>query len=160
MLKAIYPGTFDPPTFGHVDIASRAVHFFDQLYVAVGINSSKQKATFSQQERVELLKRIFKNDRKIKIVFYEGLLVDFVQSNGVDVIIRSVRTSGDIDFEIAQASLNRKMVGVETFWIAAAPEYRDLSSTLVQEIGHGGRALDGLVPPEIVEEVQYRLLGK
>ncbi len=158
--KAIYPGTFDPPTVGHIDIARRCARFFDILYVGIGINSLKQHPIFSQQERVELLSRVFNDDPKIEVVAFEGLLVDFVELHSIATIIRSVRTSGDIDFEIAQASLNRRMTGVETFWISATPEYRDLSSTLIQEIGRGGRALDRFIPPEIVKDVEHRLSGR
>lgn len=157
--KAVYPGTFDPPTVGHIDIVHRCERFFDILYIGVGINSSKRHPFFSQEERVELLTRVFKGNPKIKIVAFKGLLVDFAESHSITAIIRAVRTSGDIDFEIAQASLNRRMTGVETFWISATPEYRDLSSTLIQEIGRGGRALDHFVPPEIVKDVESRLTG-
>ncbi|MCH9609517.1 MAG: Phosphopantetheine adenylyltransferase [Chlamydiales bacterium] len=157
---AIYPGTFDPPTVGHVDIARRCALFFDKIYIGIGINSSKQQPTFSQKERIELLRRVFYNDPKIEVVAFENLLIDFVQLHSIATIIRSVRTSGDLDFEIAQASLNRQMSGVETFWISAAPEYRDLSSTLIQEIGRGGRPLDHFVPKEIVKDVEYRLTSQ
>ncbi|NGX61562.1 MAG: Phosphopantetheine adenylyltransferase [Chlamydiae bacterium] len=160
MLTAVYPGTFDPPTVGHVDIAQRCAAFFQKLYIGVGINSLKSNPVFSPEERVAMLRRVFGQHPKIEVVAFEGLLVDFVEEHAIRTIIRSVRTSGDIDFEISQASLNRRMTGVETFWISAKPEYRDLSSTLVQEIGRGGRSLENFVPKEIQQEVEQRLAGK
>lgn len=158
--KAIYPGTFDPPTLGHLDVIDRCMHFCDKLYIGIGTNSSKQYPVFSCQERVGLLNRLFKNDPRIKVAIFSGLLVDFVEEHSIDVVIRSFRTGADINFEIAQASLNRQMTGIETFWISSMPQYRDLSSTLIQEIGRGGRPLSHFIPPEIVKDVEDRLIGR
>ncbi len=157
--KAIYPGTFDPPTLGHLDIINRCLCFCDTLYVGVGMNLSKSSPVFSSQERVVLLDRLFQRGCKIKVVAFPGLLVDFIKNHSVNLIIRSFRTSADIDFETARANLNRQMSGVETLWIASAPQYRDLSSTLIREIGRGGRPLSDFIPQAIVKDVEERLTG-
>lgn len=158
--KAIYPGTFDPPTLGHVDIVKRCSCFVDKLYLGVGLNSNKPQVAFSCEERVALLKRLFKENPQIEVVAFKGLLVDFVAAHSIALVIRSIRTASDVDFEIAQASLNRQMTGIETLWISAAPQYRDLSSTLVQEIARAGKSLDRFVPSPIVKEVENRLANQ
>lgn len=158
--KAVYPGTFDPPTLGHIDIVNRCMHFFDEFYIGVGTNSSKQEPVFSCKERVDLLCRLFKTKPKVKVAAFSGLLVDFVEQHSIDVVIRSFRTTADINSEVAQASLNRQMTGVETFWINPQPQYRDISSTLVKEIGMGKRSLEHFVPQEIIKDVENRFISK
>jgi len=157
MVKAIFPGSFDPPTCGHYDIAKRAAKYFETLYVGVGCNSNKHSPLFTIRERLEMLELIFSEIQNIKIVSFNGLLVDFMQLDSIDVIVRAIRTSGDSEHEIPLAGLNYRR-DVETFLLVASHEYRDVSSTLVQEIARGGGSLHGLVPKPIDEIICTQIL--
>lgn len=157
MKAAIYPGTFDPPTLGHLNVIQRAASKFDKLVVAIGENSSKIAPTFSLEERAQFFKTITANISNIEIAVFNGLLVDFAQSQGVDTIIRAIRTIFDFEYETLQAQMNRQLGNVETFYLVVDEKYRLISSTLVREIASHGRRLNGFVPAEIEEAIFLRL---
>lgn len=160
MKAAIYPGTFDPPTLGHLNIIQRAASKFDKLVIAIGENPSKESPVFSLEERVEFFKTITKDLSNIEIVAFKGLLVDFAKSRGIDIIIRAIRTIFDFEKETLQAQMNRQLGGVETFYLVVDEKCRLISSTLVREIASHGKRLTGFVPQEIEEAVFQRLFNK
>lgn len=155
MPAAIFPGTFDPPTLGHLDIIQRASQLFQPLYVAIGHNPLK-KPLFTIEERIAFLRKITSSEN-IRIVTFEGLLVDLTKKIGVNTIVRSFRTTNDMDDEIIQASMNKHMEGVETIFLVADEKYRLISSSHVREIARCGRHLHEFVPPEIEEAIFKKL---
>lgn len=157
MKAAIYPGTFDPPTLGHLNVIQRAAGKFDKLIVAIGENPAKVAPVFSFEERVQFFKVITANISNIEIVAFHGLLVDFAKSQGIDIIIRAIRTISDFEHETLQAQMNRQLGGVETFYLVVDEKCRLISSTLVREIASHGKRLIGFVPSEIEEAVFQRL---
>lgn len=156
MKKVIFPGTFDPPTLGHLDIAQRAAEIFDHVYLAIGCNMRKQTA-FSMEERIELLKKITLQIPNIEIVTFSGLLVDCAQQLQVHAILRGIRNISDFDYETLQAHMNRQLGDVETLYMVASEKYRLISSTLIREIANYGKRLHAFVPAEIEKEVFERL---
>lgn len=159
MKAAIYPGTFDPPTLGHLNIIQRAASKFDKLVIAIGENPSKVSPSFSLEERVQFLKAITIDIPNIEIVAFKGLLVDFAKSRKIDIIIRAIRTILDFENETLQAQMNRQLGDVETFYLVVDEKCRLISSTLVREIASYGKRLFGFVPPEIEEAVFQRLFS-
>jgi len=157
MQSAIYPGTFDPPTLGHLNVIQRAAGRFDRLVVAIGENPSKVTPSFSLEERVQFFKEITDQLPNIAICSFKGLLVDFAQAQKIDIIIRAIRTIFDFEYETLQAQMNRQLGAVETFYLVVDEKYRLISSTLVREIASHGKRLHGFVPAEIEEAVFQRL---
>lgn len=160
MKKVIYPGTFDPPTFGHLDIAQRAASIFDSVVIAVGTNVVKKPSIFTVEERVALLKTITKKIPNIEVVSFSGLLVDFASSMKTHTVIRAIRTIMDFEYETMQAQMNKTLGNLETIYFVVGEKYRQVSSTLVREIARGGKRLTAFVPPEIEETVYQRLFSK
>jgi pantetheine-phosphate adenylyltransferase len=157
MKAAIYPGTFDPPTLGHLNVIQRASLQCDRLVVAVGENPAKVVSVFSLDERLHFLEAITTDISNIEICSFSGLLVDFARSQGIDVIIRAIRTIFDFEHETLQAQMNRQLGAVETFYLVVEEKYRLISSTLVREIAPHGKRLQDFVPAEIEEAVFHRL---
>jgi pantetheine-phosphate adenylyltransferase len=155
MSKAVFPGTFDPPTNGHLDVIARAAAAFDEVIVAAGVNQSKQRL-FSVEERVEMLTEIAAPFGNVRIGTFEGLLVDYCRAEGAAAIVKGLRSGGDYDYELQMAQMNRKMSGVDTFFLPTAPENGYISSSLVKEIARLGGEVSGFLPPS----VHARLLEK
>lgn len=155
MSTAVFPGTFDPPTNGHLDVISRAAAAFDEVIVAAGVNQSKQRL-FSVEERVEMLKEIAAPFGNVRIGTFEGLLVDFCRAEGAGVIVKGLRSGGDYDYELQMAQMNRRMSGVDTLFLPTAPENAYISSSLVKEIAKLGGSVADFLPPT----VHSRLLNK
>lgn len=153
MKKVIFPGTFDPPTLGHLDIIKRAANIFDYVYIAIGSNIRKKKTAFSIEERIYLLKAVTSSLHNVEIVTFNGLLVDFVNQLQVHVILRAVRNVSDFDYENLQAQMNRQLGGVETLYMVADEKYRLISSTLIREIASFGKRLHAFVPEEVEEMI-------
>jgi pantetheine-phosphate adenylyltransferase len=153
--RAVCPGTFDPPTNGHLDVIERAATMFDELVVATGVNQSKNRL-FSDDERVELLRESLAGIGNVVVGTFDGLLVDYCRSEGIGVIVKGVRTAGDYDYELQMALMNRRLTGVETIFLPAAPEYAHLSSSLVKEVARFGGDVTGFVPAA----VHQRLVAK
>lgn len=145
---AICPGSFDPPTNGHVDVIRRSASIFDKVVVAVIRNPSKS-AMFTSEERVEMLRALFSDEPKVEVDSFEGLLVEFAESRGVDVIIKGLRAITDFDYELAMAQMNHNLSDIDTVFIPASPEYGYLSSSLVKEVGRLGGAVEDLVPGDV-----------
>lgn len=151
---AIFPGSFDPITSGHVDIVRRAVPLFDHIIVAIGINSQKQ-SLYPLEKRIEWIQRVFKDEKKISVEAYEGLTVNFCNERKADYIIRGIRSSSDFDYEKTIAHLNNAMYpNIETILMLARPELSSISSTIVREIIRGKGKVDKFVPKEIVKELK------
>lgn len=148
MSTAICPGSFDPPTNGHVDVIRRSASIFDKVVVAVIRNPSKS-AMFTSEERVEMLRALFSDEPKVEVDSFEGLLVEFAESRGVDVIIKGLRAITDFDYELAMAQMNHNLSDIDTVFIPASPEYGYLSSSLVKEVGRLGGAVEDLVPGDV-----------
>ena len=133
MKKALFPGSFDPITLGHYDIIKRGVKLFDEVIVAIGINSDK-KYMFTLEERKKFIEDAFKDEPKVKVVTYSGLTVDFCKEIGVKYILRGLRNPADFEFEKAIAHTNRKMANVETVFLLTAAKTSFISSSIVREV--------------------------
>lgn len=155
MSTAICPGSFDPPTNGHVDVIRRSASIFDKVVVAVIRNPSKS-AMFTSEERVEMLRALFSDEPKVEVHSFEGLLVDFAEARGVDVIIKGLRAITDFDYELAMAQMNHNLSDIDTVFIPASPEYGYLSSSLVKEVGRLGGAVEDLVPGDVARLLKER----
>lgn len=152
MRTAVYPGTFDPATNGHIDIIERALKLFDKLYVVVGDNPQKAP-TFTPKERVEMLREALKkHNKKIEVEHFDGLLLNYVKNKKSNVIIRGLRAISDFEFEFSRALLNRELEkDIETIFIMTKDDYAFLSSSIVKEISMFHGPVKGFVP-EIVEK--------
>ena len=133
MKKAIFPGSFDPVTIGHVDIIKRAMKVFDEIIIAVGDNTDK-KYMFPKEKRVEFVKQTFNNYNSIKIESYSGLTVDFCKKNNTEFMIRGLRNPADFEFEKSIALTNRKMTDIETIFFLTSPENSFVSSSIVRDL--------------------------
>lgn len=150
MLKtAIYPGTFDPVTNGHIDLMERALKIFDRLIVAVAVNDRKTPF-FTLEERVEMLNKCAPRSAKIKVTSFEGLLVDFARKNKATALVRGLRAVSDFEYEFQMALMNRKLdKNIETIYLMPSERYTCLNSGLVREVARMGGRLDGLVPVQV-----------
>lgn len=133
MKKAIFPGSFDPITIGHVDIIKRAMKVFDEIIIAVGDNTDK-KYMFPKEKRVEFVKQTFNNCKSVKIESYNGLTVDFCKKNNTEFMIRGLRNPADFEFEKSIALTNRKMTDIETIFFLTSPENSFVSSSIVRDL--------------------------
>lgn len=147
MSRAIYPGSFDPVTFGHLDIIKRSTTMFDEVVVGV-LNNSAKKPLFSVAERVELLQEATKEFENIKVVSFEGLLVDYMKKNNISVIVRGLRAITDFDYELQIAQSNRKVSGdtIDTVFLTTSVEYAYLSSSMVREYASYNTDVSDFVP--------------
>jgi len=133
MKKAVFPGSFDPFTLGHLDILKRSLLLFDEIIVGVGKNINK-KTMFSEKQRVSFIKECFKNESKIKVESYEGLTIDFCKKTGANFIVRGIRNNGDFEFEKAIARTNRKLSKIETIFLLTSAKTSFISSGIVREL--------------------------
>lgn len=156
---AVCPGSFDPITFGHLDIITRAAKVFDELYVVVLNNSSKQPL-FSVDERIELIKKVTKNIPNAKVDSFQGLLVDYAESVNANAIIRGLRAVSDFEYEMQITSMNRVLNDkIETFFIMTNNQYSFLSSSIVKEVAKYDGKISELVPPEVEEALISKFKG-
>ncbi len=147
---AIYPGSFDPFTFGHLDIIERGSKVFDKMVVAVAHNVSK-KTTFSIDERVEIIEEIFKDNNKVEVDSFKGLLVDYSKSKGTNIVLRGMRSVSDFEYEMQMAHANKSLdPELETVFMVTSRKYSHISSSLIREIVSLGGSAGDLVP-QIVE---------
>ncbi|MFC3885092.1 pantetheine-phosphate adenylyltransferase [Bacillus songklensis] len=156
-MKAIYPGSFDPITNGHIDIINRASNFFDELIIGVMMNS-KKKYMFSIEERKKLIEQQFANNAKIKVVTFQGLLVDYMKKHHIKVIIKGLRTVTDYAYEAQMALTNKNLYkDAETFFIHSTEKYSLISSSIVKEIYSYGGELTDYVPKHVVDALKEKL---
>jgi pantetheine-phosphate adenylyltransferase len=155
-LKAVYPGSFDPITNGHLDIIERASRIFGEVVVAVAPNSSK-KAAFSVEERIEMIRESCVDFPNVKVDSLQGLLVDYVESQSASVIIRGLRAISDFEYEFEMALMNRRQKPtIETVFLMTGADYIYLSSSIVKEVAALGGSVEGLVP----DVVRRKLIEK
>ena len=157
MVSALYPGSFDPVTLGHLDLISRALPLFDRLTVAVATNSSKQP-TFSVEERVEMLREVLPDDERLSLTRFHGLVVDFCRAEGIGAILRGVRTVSDFEFEYQMALTNRHLAAdIETVFVMPSAQYSFVSSSLIRQIVSNGGDVSGFLPPSVEQRLRERL---
>ena len=150
MRRAIFPGSFDPITLGHVDIINRALPLFDEIIIAIGINSEK-KYMFTLKERVNFIKENYANEPKIKVETYTGLTIDICEKLNVDFILRGLRNPADFEFEKAIAQTNRKMSTIETVFLLTSAETSFISSSIVRDVLRNGGNVKGFVPNSVLK---------
>jgi pantetheine-phosphate adenylyltransferase len=153
---AVYPGSFDPLTNGHVDIILRGARLFDRIVVAILVNAVKHPL-FSVDERVAIIREVFANEPSVDVDTFDGLLVDYVRRRKAQVIVRGLRAVSDFEYEMQMALMNRHLTpAVETVFMMPAEQFSYVSSRLVKEVAALGGSVAGLVPPV----VESRLVGK
>ena len=158
MKRAIYPGSFDPITNGHLDVIERACKLFDEVIVAVAYNDEKQ-ALFSLQERLDLLQETVSKIDHVQIAKFEGLLVEFAIAQKASAVIRGLRAVSDFEFEFQMALMNRKLEGnLETIFLMPKEEYTYLSSRLVKEIARLGGDVSSFVPPLVAKALVQKFV--
>lgn len=155
MTTALIPGSFDPPTNGHIDVIERCVALFDDIIVAVIRNPSK-KPLFTEPEREELLAELTSQWPNVRIGSFDGLLVDYARDVGADVIVKGLRAVTDFDYELQMSQMNRQLSGIDTFFVATSPDYGYLSSSLVKDISRLGGAIDELVPDNVAAALKEK----
>src|SRR5271156_6074400 len=154
---AIYPGTFDPVTNGHLDLIGRGEKMFDRVIVAVLKNVEKEPL-FTVQERVEMLREVTKQWEAVEVDVFDGLLVEYARKRGAGVILRGIRAISDYEYELQMALMNRKLEPrLETVFMLPGESYSYLSSKLVREIARLGASLEGLVPPIVEERLRAKV---
>lgn len=157
MRKALYPGTFDPVTIGHMDIIERAAKLYDELIIAIMVNPRK-KCTFDSKERKALIEKCIRNLPNVRVVIGDGLTVDLADREGCNTLIRGIRAVADYEYELAQATANLMLNNrVETLFMVARPEYSFLSSSIAKEIAIFDGDITNFIPEEIKKEVYDRL---
>ena len=148
MKKAVFPGSFDPLTLGHCDIINKSIDLFDEIILAIGVNSTKE-SMFSLDERKKFINEEFLNQSKIKILTYQGLTVDFCKEINADFIVRGLRNPADFEFEKTIAQTNKKLTGIETVFFLTSPETAYISSSIVREIITNKGEYTKLVPKSV-----------
>ena len=157
MPTALCPGSFDPPTNGHVDVIERAARYFDSVVVAVIANPSKQPM-FSLEERTEMLADALAHIENVEIASFDGLLVDFARERGLSIVVKGLRAVSDFEYELQMAQMNSALEpGIDTMFVTAKPSWAFLSSSLVKEVARYGGAVDGLVPPGVAKALADRI---
>jgi len=156
---AIYPGSFDPLTNGHVDIISRGARLFDRIVVAILKNAEKQPL-FTTDERVEIARAVFKQQRNVEVDTFDGLLVDYVERRKAQVIVRGLRAVSDFEFEFQMALMNQRLnPHIETVFMMPAEQYTYISSRLIKEVFSLGGRVHGLVPELVEERLREKVLA-
>ena len=155
MAKAIYPGSFDPITLGHLDLIKRSSKVFDEVIVCILNNASKKSPLFSIEERVKMLGDVTAEYSNVKVASSEGLLVDFARENGVNFIVRGLRGTTDFDFELQMAQANKTISSdIETVFLATDPRYSFISSSMVKEFASYGKSVSGFVPEQVLRQIE------
>lgn len=157
MKKALFAGSFNPPTLGHLDIIERAAAHVEKLYIGIAENTDKAHVFLKTADKQDLLKLMTKHLTNVEVIVFKGLASDFVRQHQIDVFIRSLRSSADLDLEMSMASSNRQLCGVDTFLIVGNPKYSHISSTLVREIAAFGGDLKGFVPPVLENKIKEKI---
>lgn len=160
MVKALFPGTFDPPTYGHLDVIQRAAHLFDHVEVAIGTNLSKESGQlFSIEEKIAFLKILVEDLPHVTVSSFKGLAVDYAKKQKADCIVRGIRP-GDLSIELQMALTNRQISGLETVFLIADQKYLHISSTLLRELAFNNADLEEFIPKKILKQVYKRVETK
>jgi pantetheine-phosphate adenylyltransferase len=155
MVRAIYPGSFDPVTLGHLDLIQRSSKMFDEVIVCILNNASKKSPLFSIEERVKMLGDVTAGYTNVTVASSEGLLVDFAKENGVNIIVRGLRGTTDFDFELQMAQANKTISSdIETVFLATDPRYSFISSSMVKEFASYGKSVSGFVPEQVLQQIE------
>ena len=155
-VTAVCPGSFDPVTFGHLDVIERASARFDRLIVAC-LRNDKKNALFDLDERVDLVREVTADFDNVEVAVFEGLLVDFCRDRQVGVIVKGLRAVSDFEYELQMAQMNRRLGDIETLFLTTSPVYSFLSSSLVKEVARFGGDVADFVPPVVAERLAQRL---
>lgn len=155
--KAIYPGTFDPPTNGHIDLIQRGARIFDHLVVAI-LNNPQKNPLFTVEERVEMLAECTRNIENVSIATFDGLMVDFARQQGATAVLRGIRAISDYEYEFQMALMNRRLAPeIETVFLQPAGRYSFVSSRMLKEVFTFGGDVTGLLPPNVLKRLRERL---
>jgi len=155
--SALYPGSFDPITNGHVDIIERGLRVFDRIVVAV-LENPKKAPLFTTKERVRMIQDIFASNKEVEVQAFDGLLVDFARARGTGVVMRGLRAISDFEYEFQMALMNRNLApDIETFFMMPNVNYSFLSSNLVREVAALGGSVDGLVPGPVALKLRDKI---
>ncbi len=155
--SAIYPGSFDPITNGHVDIIERGLRVFDRIVIAV-LKNPKKQPLFTTKERVRMIQDIFASKKEVEVRAFDGLLVDFARDQGTRVVIRGLRAISDFEYEFQMALMNRSLApDIETFFMMPSVNYTFLSSNVVREVAGLGGSVDGLVPGLVSRKLRAKM---
>ncbi|MGP8172961.1 MAG: pantetheine-phosphate adenylyltransferase [Terracidiphilus sp.] len=156
-VKAIYPGTFDPPTNGHIDLIQRGAKLFDHLTVAILSNLVKDPL-FTVEERVEMLKEVTSSLHNVSIATFHGLMVEFARQQGASAVLRGIRAISDYEYEFQMALMNRRLAPeIETVFLQPAGRYSFVSSRMLKEVFSFGGDVSGLVPPNVLQRLHERI---
>lgn len=142
---AIFPGTFDPFTIGHLSLIERGLNLVDEIVIAIGVNPNK-KTFFSLEDRMNMISELFQGNSKVKVMSYNNLTVDFAQQVNAEYILRGIRSVNDFEYEKNIADVNRKIAGIETFVLFTEPEHTHISSSIVRELLSYGKDVGAFVP--------------
>ena len=159
MKRVVCPGTFDPITFGHLDIIERASSIFEEVTIAVMVNQTK-KTLFTVEERMEMTREVTSKFPNVKVDSWSGLLVDYCKKNDISIIVKGLRAVTDFDYELQMSQVNLQLQGVETLFLSTAPAHSFLSSSLVKEIASYDGDVSSYIPGVLLERLKNRLAGK
>ena len=155
MTKVLYPGSFDPITKGHMNIVEQASNLFDEVIIAVMINPSKKTSFFTTDERVEIIKELYKNNKNVKVVSSEGATIDVAMKNGCKAIVRGLRSLSDFDYEVQLQQINKEITNgeINTVCLFADKDYQFVSSSMVKEVFALGKDISKYVDPLVKEKM-------
>ena len=159
MKRVVCPGSFDPITFGHLDIIKRASELFDEVVIAVLVNTTK-KTLFTVDERLEMIREVTAELPNVRVDSWKGLLVDYCESHEVQAIVKGLRAVTDFDYELQMSQINLQLKGIETLFMATAPAHSFLSSSLVKEIATFGGDVSAYLPASIIPRVTERFASR
>ena len=158
--KAIFAGSFDPITNGHLDIIRRASKLFGELQIGILINPNK-KALFTLEERVKLIKECTSDLENVKVISFDGLLVKYCEKNGIDALVRGIRSAADVDYELQMAHMNRELdSSIETIFLPSNTKFSFISSSLIKEVLSFGADIQNLVPEQVLRELKIKMERK
>lgn len=160
MKSAVYPGSFDPLTFGHIDLVERGLKIFDSIYILVGKSTAKG-ALFTPDERTKIIKEFFRDNDRVKVESSAGLTVDFARKHKINVLLRGIRATSDFEYEFQMAITNREIAPeIETVYLPTNPRYYYISSHLVKEIAGMGGDVKFFVPPLVKQYMEQKFPEK
>ncbi|MGP6174921.1 pantetheine-phosphate adenylyltransferase [Corynebacterium sp. A21] len=155
-MKAVCPGSFDPVTVGHLDIFTRAAAHFEEIVVLVTGNPAKKSGLFTIEERMDLIREVTADLPNIRVDNWAGLLVDYTTANGIGALVKGLRSSLDYEYELPMAQMNRRLSGVDTFFLLTDEKYGYVSSSLLKEVAKYGGDVSGLLPEAVAEAAKKR----